>query len=71
MNALNISNMVNVDSLKPQMPFSFGKKTSVTPDVEFLRKAAYWDYQRDRLHFRFSGKRGPKPRKVLARKVLR
>src|SRR5713226_540318 len=48
------------------MPFSFGKKESVTPDLEFLRKAAYWDYQRDRLYFRSSGKR-PKSRNVLAR----
>jgi len=65
-NESNISDMVNVESLKPQMPFSFGKKESVTPDLEFLRKAAYWDYQRDRLYFRPSGKRRPKSRNVLA-----
>jgi hypothetical protein len=57
--------LVNVESLKPQMPFSFGKKESVTPDVEFLKKAAYWDYQRDRLYFRPSNKRISKLRKVL------
>jgi predicted RecB family nuclease len=65
-NESNLSDMVNVESLKPQMSFSFGKKESVTPDLEFLRKAAYWDYQRDRLYFRPSGKRRPKSRNVLA-----
>ena len=34
---------MNVESLKPRWPFSFRKKESVTPDLEFLRKAAYWD----------------------------
>jgi len=48
-----------------QTPFSFGKKTSVTPDLDFLRKAAYWDYQRDRLYFRSTGQRSRKPRKVI------
>jgi hypothetical protein len=64
-NMANNADLVNVESLKPQMPFSFGKKESVTPDLEFLRKAAYWDYQRDRLYFRPSGKRKPISRKVL------
>jgi len=65
-NESNIGDVVNVESLKPQMPFSFGKKESVTPDLEFLRKAAYWDYQRDRLYFRPSGRRKPKSRHALA-----
>jgi predicted RecB family nuclease len=65
-NESNLSERVNVGSLKPQSPFSFDKKITVTPDLEFLRKAAYWDYQRDRLYFRPSGKRGRRPRKVLA-----
>ena len=58
--------LVDVDSLKPQMPFAFGKKEDVTLDLKFLRKAAYWDYQRDRLYFRPSGKRKSKSQKVLA-----
>ena len=60
----NNKDLVDVESLKPQMPFSFGKRESVTPDVEFLRKAAYWDYQRDRLNFRSQGKRKTKSRKI-------
>jgi len=59
------SDVVSVESLKCQTPFSFGKKTSVTPDLDFLRKAAYWDYQRDRLYFRSAGQRSRKPRKVI------
>ncbi len=59
------SEMVSVESLKSPGPFSFGKKTSVTPDLDFLRRAAYWDYQRDRLHFRSAGRRARKPRKVI------
>ncbi len=66
LNESNVNDVVNVDSLKPQMPFSFGKRASVTPDLEFLRKAAYWDYQRDRLYFRPPGQRKRKPQKLLA-----
>jgi hypothetical protein len=62
----NVSEVVNVESLKRQMPFSFGKKASVTPELEFLRKAAYWDYQRDRLYFRLLTQRRSKPRKLRA-----
>jgi hypothetical protein len=47
-----VSATVHVDSLKPEMPFIFGKKPSVTPEVEFLRKAAHWHYQRDRIYLR-------------------
>lgn len=62
----NVSDVVNVESLRRQMPFSFGRKASVTPELEFLRKAAYWDYQRDRLYFRPLSQQRSKPRKVLA-----
>lgn len=65
-NYFKISDMVKVDSLKPQLPFYFGKKVSVTPDLDFLRKAAYWNYQRDRIYFRPLGRRKDRPRKVLA-----
>ncbi len=58
--------VVSVESLKRQLPFAFGHKTSSVPEMEFLRKAAYWDYQRDRLRFRSAGRRSHKTRKVLA-----
>lgn len=58
--------VVSVESLKGQLPFAFGHKTSSVPEMEFLRKAAYWDYQRDRLQFRSAGRRSHKTRKVLA-----
>jgi predicted RecB family nuclease len=59
------NDVVSVDSMKRQLPHSFGHKTSSIREMEFLRKAAYWDYQRDRLHFRSSGRRSRKARKVL------
>ncbi len=58
--------VVSVESMKRQLPYSFGHKTSSIREMEFLRKAAYWDYQRDRLYFRSSGRRSRKARKVLA-----
>jgi predicted RecB family nuclease len=64
-NESNLSDMVNVESLRRQMPSYFDRKKSVTADLEFLRKAAYWNYQRDRLYFRSAGQRSRKPRKVI------
>jgi hypothetical protein len=58
--------IVSVESLKRQLPYSFGHKTSSIGEMEFLRKAAYWDYQRGRLYFRSSGRRSRKARTVLA-----
>jgi predicted RecB family nuclease len=58
--------VVNVQSMKRQWPFSFDNKTSSIQEMEFLRKAAYWNYQRDRVHFRDSNRRVRKARRVLA-----
>ena len=57
--------VVSVESMKRQWPFSFGSKTSSIQEMEFLRKAAYWNYQRDRVHFRDSNRRVHKARRVL------
>ena len=58
--------VVNVESMKRQSPFSFDNKTSSIQEMEFVRKAAYWSYQRDGVHFRDSNRRVRKARKVLA-----
>jgi len=58
--------VVNVESMKRQSPFSFDNKTSSIQEMEFLRKAAYWSYQRDGVHFRDSTRRVRKARRVLA-----
>jgi predicted RecB family nuclease len=60
------NDVVNVESMKRQSPFSFDNKTSSIREMEFLRKAAYWNYQRDRVHFRDSNRRVRKDRRVLA-----
>ncbi len=61
-----VDDVARVESMKRQLPYSFGHKTSSIPGLEFLRKAAYWDYQRDRVYFRSPGRRRRKARKVLA-----
>jgi len=63
--ASTADDVVSVESMKPERPFSFGSKVSSIQEMEFLRKAAYWSYQRDRVHFRDSNRRVHKVR-VLA-----
>jgi predicted RecB family nuclease len=48
--------VVNADGLKPDYPYRFGNKTFAMPELEEINKAAYWDYQRERVYVR-SGKR--------------
>ena len=58
--------VVSVESMKRQWPFSFGSKKSSVQEIEFLRKAAYWNYQHDHVHFRDSNRRVRKARRVRA-----
>ncbi len=58
--------VVSVESMKRQWPFSFGSKTSSIQEIEFLRKAAYWSYQHDRVHFRDKNRPVRKAKMVLA-----
>jgi len=48
--------VVCADSVKPDYPYRLGHKTFAMPELEEINKAAYWNYQRERIYVR-SGKR--------------
>ena len=57
--------VVCTDSLKPDYPYRLGTKTFAMPELEEINKAAYWNYQRERVYVRSSkrhkGKRARRP----------
>ena len=36
--------------MKRESPYGFGRNEFVFPDMETINKAAYWDYQRERVY---------------------
>jgi hypothetical protein len=57
--------VIHVDSMKEEHPYRFGTPSFVLPAMSEINKAAYWNYQRDRVYVR-SDKRRNKPRSALA-----
>src|SRR5439155_19425728 len=45
---------VNIESLRPNLPFKLGKVQFQLPELEAVNRAAYWDYQRDKVLVRSS-----------------
>ena len=43
---------VNADALKREYPQRFGNAEFVLPEFQEINKAAYWDYQRDKVYVR-------------------
>ena len=46
------SNFVDTNKLRGWGPFKFGSVNFVTPDFEYINRASYWDYQRERIVLR-------------------
>jgi predicted RecB family nuclease len=46
--------IINVDSLRPVKSFYFGVQAFAVEELDQINKAAYWDYQRNRIHIRTS-----------------
>lgn len=46
------SSVVNTEAMKPATTYRFGKNEFVLPEMEFANKAAYWDYQREKVYVR-------------------
>jgi len=49
---LTTTNIVYTSSLKRESPYRFGTNKFVISDYEFINRAAYWDYQRDKIFVR-------------------
>jgi len=44
------SEVVRTSDIKHETPYRFKRNAFVFPDMETINKAAYWDYQRDRVY---------------------
>jgi predicted RecB family nuclease len=49
------SDVIFTASLKCKHPFGFKRNTFALPDLDTINKAAYWDYQRERVYVRSNG----------------
>ena len=61
----NNREVIQLDSMKEEHPYRFGTPSFVLPAMSEINKAAYWNYQRDRVYVR-SGKRRNKLRSAPA-----
>lgn len=65
-----LRDVVNTDKLKREHPYGFKRNTFALPELESINKAAYWDYQRERvyvksLYMQHTLKRSPKKTQAL------
>ena len=44
--------IVDISNLKREHPYGFKRNNFVIPDFEAINKAAYWDYQRERVYLK-------------------
>jgi predicted RecB family nuclease len=57
--------VVRTSDMKPESPFRFKRNEFVLPEMEIINKAAYWDYQRERVYVK-SRNRSTRRRKRYA-----
>ena len=48
------NDVVHTDSLKCPHPYRLGKFDSSVPELKYINRAAYWDYQREKIYVRSS-----------------
>ena len=63
--------VVNTDSLKSDLPIHLGKVVFALPEFDYINKAAYWDYQREKVQLRHGQKRPSKPMRKRPRRKVR
>jgi predicted RecB family nuclease len=54
------TSVVNTDTLKAKNSYRFGPNEFSIPELEYVNRCAYWDYQRDRIYVR-SNRRFKRP----------
>jgi len=57
--------VVRTSDMKPESPFRFKRNEFAFPEMEIINKAAYWDYQRERVYVK-SRSRSTRRRKQFA-----
>lgn len=45
-------NVIHTDSMKPDDFYCYNRKDYAPPDLKYISKAAYWDYQREKVYAR-------------------
>ena len=50
------SEVVRTADMKRESPFGFGRIQFALPEMETINKAAYWDYQRERIYVKSANK---------------
>ena len=71
--------IVHVETMKHDNPYHFGRNEFALPEFDAINKAAYWDYQRDKIYIRSSprlqlvARKGAKarPKALPVNKVIR
>src|SRR3989442_9706681 len=48
------NNFVHIDTMKRESPYHLARNEFSIPEFEYINKAAYWDYQRDKIYIRSS-----------------
>jgi len=67
----SLKDVVHTERLKPDHPYSFKRNTFSFPELDAINKAAYWDYQRERVYVKSNaGLKGALRRSSEARNVL-
>ncbi|MBI5185610.1 MAG: IS66 family transposase [Nitrospinae bacterium] len=68
----NENDIVDINKLKREHLFGFKRNNFIIPGLDIINKAAYWDYQRERVYLKTnramkrSLTKSPKPSKALA-----
>ena len=66
------NDVVHTENLTPPSPYGFKRNTFSFPELDVINKAAYWDYQRERVyvksnaHLKVALTRSSRARKVLS-----
>jgi len=71
--------IVHIDAMKRDNPYHFARNEFALPEFDAINKAAYWDYQRDKIYIRSSprlkqvARKGAKarPKALPVNKVIR
>ena len=58
--AANTARVVNVEDAKSDLPYVFGRKKFCSPDLDYVRKHSYFDYQMNRIYLRTKKKSSSK-----------
>jgi len=66
------SNVILTSEIKREghFPFRFGSNSFVLPELEIINRAAYWDYQRERVYVKVRRRRQRKAERYSSRRRL-